>query len=342
MVTSVGRDAATSGASIRAGLTRPVELLLGRGGDLDDQYLVIGHPMLGYTDGFFFIGRWARLVAGAVVDLYARLDTRTRDVIREACPVVVVLPAFTSRYLALEHLSEAEARALFLQALRTQVEGRIPNVGEATVLFADEAEAVHALAAAIEILEARSAGYAMVCFADSLVDEAGVGWLEREGRLKVSDEPSGTQPGEAAACVLVTLPDGPGTTLCTWAADRPPDSVPGVDVSGRCLAGALAASLHQAGLTAFEGTLLLDLNGEHWKAKQLGSALSLLGARFPLESRPPFVPSANLGFLGSATLGVALVLALIYARHGAPWHQTLLVVQSATGLGASVVCTQTR
>ena len=121
---------------------------------------------------------------------------------------------------------------------------------------------------------------------------------------------------------------------------RGPDLI--VILAVTLLAGALAASLHQAGLTAFEGTLLLDLNGEHWKAKQLGSALSLLGARFPIESRPPFAPSANLGFLGSATLGVALVLAVIFARYGAPWHQTLLVAQSDTGLGASVVCTQTQ
>ena len=74
LVTSLGHDAATSCAAIRAGLTRAAPLPDCTVLDPDSQMLVpaIGHAVWGLTEGGSPIARWLALARQAFADLCAR------------------------------------------------------------------------------------------------------------------------------------------------------------------------------------------------------------------------------------------------------------------------------
>src|SRR5712691_4638960 len=76
MITSVGRDVATSCASIRAGITRPcqIEHFEIVDDETQDTIPIVGHPIHGYAEGFNVAGLWTRLAKKCVRDLLGDLD----------------------------------------------------------------------------------------------------------------------------------------------------------------------------------------------------------------------------------------------------------------------------
>lgn len=342
LVTSVGRDAATACAAVRAGLVRPSELLSGPLDDLDEQRALVGHPMRGYTDGYHFVGRWARLAAGAVRDVGSRSQRSGATPLGKECKVVVALPNFGARYPLLADCSEETVQALFRRAMRSFVGEAGPSFDEAAVVFTDEAGTVGVLDQAAMLLRTEDAHRVLVLFVDSYVDAASVRWLQQCGRFADEDQPSGLQPGEAGAAVVLIRPERAEEKVCTWASAGPSlssseypagGSSDEVDMTGHRLASVLRDCLQRAGMVdPFEGALVLDLNGEHWKAKQFGGALSILGSRLAISARDLQVPCSSVGFVGCATLGVALALAFENGlRQRAGWHRALLIAQSHQG-----------
>src|SRR4249920_465573 len=73
MITSVGWDAPTACASIRAGFSRPGIVENFEIVDLESMQNVplTGHPIANYTDGFVMLGRWHRLFDGAIESLWS-------------------------------------------------------------------------------------------------------------------------------------------------------------------------------------------------------------------------------------------------------------------------------
>ena len=73
VTSSVGRDAASSAASIRAGIVRPANIHEFASLDQSTQNLVpvTGHPVASLTDGFVLFGRWMQLARSTLQDLFA-------------------------------------------------------------------------------------------------------------------------------------------------------------------------------------------------------------------------------------------------------------------------------
>jgi 3-oxoacyl-[acyl-carrier-protein] synthase-1 len=88
---------------------------------------------------------------------------------------------------------------------------------------------------------------------------------------------------------------------------------------GKLLEGLVGAS--------FDGDLLVDLNGEQWRASELGGAMARLGKR--LGSARLLVPAVHVGEIGAAAAALALCFGVRSFRRGYARTGELLVTSLA-------------
>ncbi len=344
LLTSVGRDATTACASIRAGVSRPVALPIPFSAEVDGDPLT-GHPVAGYTDGFFFVGRWMRLVLGALADLEASAALPKTEgehvAFWDETVVVLALPEIADRYAPYASSDADEVGRDFLTRL-FELAGLGPAPPTALVCPLDHAGALVGIARALHLFEAGPLRRALVIAVDALVDAPSIEWMVRRGELQPDAPGGGVQPGEAAACLLLERDADAATAITGLAVGVTPErgSLDASVEAGRQIGQTIGACLAASGLALpFAGDIVADLTGASWRAKELGAAFVTLGPERLAPETALVLPGTSTGDTGSASAVIALAvasraLARGYARSAA----SLVLARSPSGAhGAAVV-----
>jgi 3-oxoacyl-[acyl-carrier-protein] synthase I len=344
MMTSVGWDAPSACAAIRAGVIRPKPL---DDWSLDSiattsEVFPTGHPVAGYTDGFVMLGRWSRLFDGALQSLWTTSQTpgpADADFWQKTA-LVVILPRLNDVRFGTEEEDDVGLAAFVDHAARTF--RRRVGVQSCAVLASGKVGLVPALRFAHEQLRERRADRVLVAAVDSYLDPMTLDWLAASRRLKSDEQPAGLSPGEAGACLLMEAEAAARERsasailhICGMAEGVDPSIYDDDPNLGLGLASAAQQSLDEARMThAFSGDLISDQNGETWRATAYGIARSRLTSRLSDGVREIF-PAQSIGDVGAASTAVALCVAgRSFVRGYAMTEQTLVL--NSTERGQSV------
>jgi 3-oxoacyl-[acyl-carrier-protein] synthase-1 len=344
IVSSVGRDARTTCASIRAGISRAAPIHGYQVLSVDDHVNVpmLGHAVPMATAGFSAPARWLQLSRLAFRDLVENSDVEGIGgaAFWTSVVVVCVVPELESgRFLFHPHLESATVRETYVHPLLHAL--RLPPE-HVFVLEEGRVGAFRAIAHAERLLRDHTARHLLILAADSYLDGFSLDWLATLGRLKSDNNPVGLVPGECGVALLLEqeVSDG-GRRLvevkaCTIGTEERSTETPG---TGRALAEAITECLVRAKLgRAFDGDLFVDLNGETWRAHEFGSA-QVHVSRDLLGSVRHQIPAVSVGDTGAATTGLNLALATRALQRGYALGATALVVGSSFdgGVGAAVL-----
>lgn len=320
MVSSAGRDVATACAAIRAGMSRPqdVDSLPLLDEDTCEESNLSAHPVLGFSEGFVLAGCWIRLALAALDDLadYGRLPSPEDHGFWQRTGLLVAVPVLPEKRFGEGGDDRVALRESYLLPL-VGLWGRPLAPGALGLVEGGNAAALIALKQASADLAGHVIDRAIILAADSYLDDLSLDWLRATRRLKTPDNPVGLAPGEAAACVLVERSDvarGRGARLeglvRAAAVGREPKAfVQGEMSLGETLAPLMRACIEQTGRPLpLRGQLIADLNGEPWRAQQLGAALTKTSAALAVAGVA--CPATSLGDTGAASGAVALCCAI--------------------------------
>ena len=347
LVTSVGHDARTACASIRAGMQRPRELTYYSILDLEEQESkpLTGRPVHGYSDGFTGTGLWLRLALGAAEDMLggATLPQTSNSTFWARTGLCVATPDLApGRYDEDDRLRAESVRQTFLAPLVNALGWSAPPSSH-HIISVGHTGAIEAIDLAGQMIARQEWDRAVIVCVDSYVDLLSLEWLDAADRLKTEDNPNGLIAGEAGACFMVETVQTaaersaqPLALLEGWtvtpAVTRPLSDQP---VTGEALATALRETLAHLQIERFDGLAIGDLNGESWRSQDWGSALVRLG---PLMTDRVewWFPCDSLGETGAASAAIAICLgATALARGYVPGGAVLI---SASGESGAAAC----
>lgn len=360
MVTSLGGDAATSCAAARAGLVRSrvLDYFRIRSTVTGEEEPVIGHPVVLLTQGFEGDARLLRLVHGALADLAIQASTSGIDL--GGATAYLALPP-SNRCDTLNSLIADDAvRTSRLddasppptpntEAARAQnilkraaALARWPHAPElAFVSTAGNAGGLEALHAAAIDLSSGRCQKAIVIAADSLLDAPTLNWLQVCARLKCDAFPSGLQPGEAAAALLLSAagPSPHGRISAPALAEESASLESGRLSTGEGLARVLANA--DTGAPDPRLWLISDHSGESYRASELGHAIMRLRSVSDRYASPSIdYPAIAFGDTGAASALVGLIWALRAFSRGYAPSQTALVSATSEGARRAAVSVQ--
>ena len=351
-VTSVGFDARTTCASIRAGIGRPSVL---------DQFSVLdhleqepapvsAHPVDLLTRGFSHVGRWLQMAAPALEDLCrsAKLPGVDDRAFWDATLCLVVLPMVDEpRFLEAEHgEDDAALEREFMGPLRALVSGFFAPKRYA-LMTRGRIGVLEAFGLANEHFRAGHYERVAVLATDSLVDDASVLELVRQGRLKEDSNPVGLVPGEGSVAFMIE--DGrvaksrgatPLARIASVATDREPKCLAqGEQSLGEALARVVAQALLRAGVVLpFDRPPLTDLNGEKWRSEEFGHAMVRVPpARW--NSTSVETPASSVGDVGAAMAALQIIIAARSLSRGYSNGDSVMVTSSDESgeVGAAIV-----
>jgi len=181
---------------------------------------------------------------------------------------------------------------------------------------------------------------------DSLVDGEALNWLAGANRLKSEENPSGFMPGEAA-CGLVFESDAAARARGVEPAGRIEAIameqeglafVNGERSQGEALAKVMRNVLKQANAPLpFALDVVADMNGEEWRAHEMGSAFHRL-ADGCLATDHLHLPASSIGDPGAPMLAIQIALALhAYRRGYAKGSRTLAISSDEYGAKGAVL-----
>lgn len=342
MVTSVGRDAVSSCASLRAGLSRPSDLHGFRvlSDDATEAIPLVGHPIEGFSDGFAFLGRWLRLALSSLEDLLRQFSDVPADFWSET-GLLVLVPTYPDQYGAEGTFDGDFFLTNYVDPLLELT--KVPISPSARrVLRSDECGlALATLQVRRELQESRGLKRIILLSADSYVENAALSWLRKEERLKMPDQPDGLIAGEAGVCLMVA----PASNTRDSAAVLTGIGYTGGTEAllGQGLAEAVERCLDEAACSRpFRGELFTDLNGESWRAENLGRALVKL-QRERLAGNPLQTLCGSVGDTGIATDLLNLCYAVRARERGYAWSPDALILRaSASGAQSALYVASTR
>jgi 3-oxoacyl-[acyl-carrier-protein] synthase I len=349
MITSVGLDAITACAAIRAGITlpRPIEHFERLNEDTQEVEPLLGHSIRGITEGFVFVGCWRRMALAAIEDLVKQgnlPDAASRG-FWAGTGLIAATPPLDDRYA--DDRSVAKDAASLKDAYLGDLLGLPVAPAHVEVLSLGHA----GTAAAVRLAQQRIASgmeRVIVLAADSYLDPFTLDWLAARRRLKLEGNPCGLAPGEAAACFLVESEPiarrrGAAIQGSIAAAAVGQEPLHFLQDEGKSSGAALAATIGQALAQAspdapFNGDVVVDLNGEIWRAAEWSQARARLAKRLG-EGVRLVMPAASLGETGAAGGAVGVCLATrSFARDPGSRTQALVVSSAEQGhVGAVII-----
>ncbi|WNG36794.1 hypothetical protein F0U61_26310 [Archangium violaceum] len=346
MLSSVGHDVITACAALRAGLVRPAPVIGTYVLDLDggEMVPVMGHPVRGVTEGFLFLGLWTRMAERAIRNLLTHGQLPAPDQARfwRTCDLMVVTPILDpARFPLLDEpvdsafLKEDYAGTLLeLTGLSIPPE-RVHTLPDGHVGVAT------ALEMAARSIEGGRAERCLIVAVDSYLEPDTLDWLASRHRLKHSGNPVGLMPGEAGTALLLEAPRAvearrghvdawvQGIAMADTGRSR---DAKDARRDGIVLADMLASMLSTS---PYRGDVIADLNGEEWRARELGSALARLGSR--LAEARLLLPATSLGDVGAASGGVGVcIVARAFARGYARTNESIVLSLAETGRVAAI------
>jgi 3-oxoacyl-[acyl-carrier-protein] synthase I len=343
-VTSVGRGATGSCAAIRAGLSRPGPVHHFKTIDIENHEgkPLSGHPIKGLTDGFAPNARWLIMARRALADLmggspapgYPDASLWSR------CGVVYLLPVLDdARFFHAPLACSGSIWGSFLDPITAETGLSLDRTYRSLVAVGPGGLAC-AVNTAAAWLDRRAVDRVLLIAVDSLLDAWSLTWLASGRRLKDDQNPAAVTPGEAAIAIMLEGVNSRSVPLATVTAsifredDQPFQNT--ARRQGRTAFVALDQALSLAG-PRLEGDLYVNLNGEEWRAAELGSALALL----PVAARGTYrltIPASSVGDVGTAAGALHVVCALrSFARGYATAAKAWLLTTSDYG-DTSVLC----
>lgn len=349
MITPVGYGWSGSCAAIRAGVMSARELpgvrvSDGEGGEVPAR----GCPIRGFAEGFFQAGAWVRLASGALEDLrYPTFPSFSSGEFWQQTGLIALTPVFDpDRFMWAIHERPDALSRFFTGPLLKLLGWSIPPArieGRAS----GHAGLGEALQRADALVGSNQVARVVIVGADSYLDGFSLEWLARHGRLKSAERPTGVMPGQSGACLLVesglmarrrNAPSG--GSIAAVAVKTPPEGgLRNVAGLGRLLAEAVSEVLVAGGAKRpFRGEVVLDLNGEEWKARMWGHAQVLLTQQVDFSGCRILLPCESLGEVGAASglLAVGLVVSG-FLEPGASHEESLVCSISDSGQVAVVL-----
>jgi hypothetical protein len=359
MVSSLGPDAMTSCAALRAGLVRqkPLELVL-RDPMLSECIPVTGRSVFGMADGFTGMGGLARLSAAALKDLEcsaAGIDwSRSGLYIALASDFHLAQAAKTPEGAASRDMLERTTDYLQYrkEKLLTQLIPTIGKLGGFVVppsnqglVFGDAAGFIGMMAQVCQKLERQELDRAVVGAVDSLVEPDVLEAYHRLGLVKRPGGAGGLIPGELAAFFLLDkqrtatarkrsfhLPVN-GFAEAKESFDRFAEDIP----LGRALSSSIGQTIRASEVGPDPMVSMIgDLNGDSYRAADWGHAIVRLKAEFPWIETATLYPAAGFGDTGAASAAAATGLAIYgWLRPWSQSKQTLIFASNDNGVRGS-------
>ncbi len=360
LLTNLG-TAVHAAAAQRAGLVRraPLPEYVTLDADTEMEAPVIAAPITGVTDGFMPPGLWLRLAAAALEDLitYGGLPAPNDTGFWRRTGVNWVLPELAyARFL----WSEDDIPAILAQtcvAPLLDLTG-LPIVPSSVhVLPSGSAGAVAASRNAAEVVADGGLDRIVLLATDSWLDPLSMRALIDENRIKSDTQPAGFCPGEAGAAVLLESERGAAArggraqasviasahvAAPAALADAEDPSAARIAISqdlGRRLADIIQRALTEGGtILPFRGTVVLDLNGEEWRAHAWGWAQMLLANVIDFGQATVIMPAVEFGDTGAASGVLAMCLATrALARGYAQSDRFLICSVSESGVAGALL-----
>jgi 3-oxoacyl-[acyl-carrier-protein] synthase-1 len=330
MVTPVGLSAASTCAALRAGISRLQMLPVAT---------PLPEPVVGAwvptVDALSFY-RLLRLLVPALQEVIAHIDVQEL----EQVPLIVgtAEPGRPDRPGQLD----GQLLSALSQRLGVTFSSRYSQV-----IAEGRTSVFRGVALARELIGRGLAPRCIVAGVDSMVNQDAIGWLFRNRRLKLPDDPDGAMPGEAAAAVEIcsTTPEraddqggalirgvGFGVEPVTILSDEP------------CLAegltAAVRAALEEAGMGLADMDFRLsDVTGEQYYFREATNVVSRL-LRKHKEGFPIWHCADSIADVGAAVGGVMLGQAATALRQGyAPGRSVICQSSSDGGTRAALVVT---
>jgi 3-oxoacyl-[acyl-carrier-protein] synthase-1 len=349
LITSLGHDAPTSCAGIRAGISRAAPIAGAEVLDPDTQTLVpaVGHAAWGVTEGGSAIARWLALAQHAFRDLClsARLPTDDAPFWQRTALVLITPDLDDDRFMfnpqCYREMIDESYVAPLQRALGLEI------AAEQLFLLPDgRTGAIRALSGAAKMLQQSRVDRVVVLVADSCLDGHTLEWLHESDRLKAPDQPTGLMPGEAAAALLLESEESANADgrrvrvrIDAAAIDREAEAFLGTPRKhGKALVRALTEALRTGGATGFTGDLVADLNGEEWRAYDFGAAVAQVPQEV-MRNHRLVLPAMSIGDVGAASGLTSLVVAATALERGyAATASALVICTSGSGrVGAALI-----
>jgi 3-oxoacyl-[acyl-carrier-protein] synthase-1 len=321
MVTSLGFDVIGSCAAQRAGLSSPRPLAhFDASEEGGAPAALTGHPVPWVSEGFEHIGCWLQLATASLEDLqeYARLPPPRDEAFWQRTGLVVAVPLMDpDRFLVPRDAVSQVLRQHYLQPLVQLAKLPIhPSHVEAVEL--GHCGALEAARLAEAWIQQRRVDRVIVVGADSYVDPRSLSWLVEAAALKTPENPVGLSPGEAGACFLLERPESARARDARFEATLEAVAVDTSYAEDWLDAPRIARHLAQVVRTVVAagtarpiwGDLLLDLNGEEWRARVWGHAQVQLRSELDLPRCRTVLPCTSFGETGTASGALAVGLAV--------------------------------
>jgi len=318
----------------------------------------VGSPIRGLTDGFVQTGCWTRLALAGFEDLLrAAEDELLRDpAFWSGIPVVWSLPAFSAERMGWTPADAPKAlNDWCLSVLGKLIQFPLGHGAENAFVCEGHVGVAAALAAAERLLSKRQALHALVIATDSWLDPMALKSLLAGTRLKTAENPIGLRPGEAGACVLVSLErvegqrvpalalldvTAPSAALLTVPDEGSPDGRTSITPRlGQALSEVIRNAIEiSGGSVPFRGDVIVDLNGEQWRGQAWGHAQVYLQNLVDWAHCKLIVPAVSIGDVGAVSAGVALgIVTRSFVRGYATSNQALVCSISDDGKAAAFV-----
>ncbi len=335
MVSSVGWGYEDSCASIRAGITRPSEITDYSVLDSKIQDLV---PIVGYripvgASGFDTAGKWIAIGVAALNELHSKLGSGRQlpDEYWQSTLFVAVCPRLDpNRLQSVEPQDDSVVTQAFLGPILSQLGLPIPERNLRTHTTG-QTGVFSALESAASELQAGNFKRAVILAVESYLDSLSLEWLDACGRLKTDDNPTGLIPSEAAVAICVDLGHSmPNTSalavvekviirddVAEFFADGPRN--------GEAMSQVLSDLFSDYGEQAFRGDLLVDQNGEAWRAWEFACARARVGA-LKSDTWRMVMPATCIGETGAASgaIGIACAAASFERGYSSSNHAVVL------------------
>jgi 3-oxoacyl-[acyl-carrier-protein] synthase-1 len=359
LASNLGVGIVGAAAAQRAGLARRTELTDVTVYEPDDEMeiSVVGAPLNGVTDGFMPPGLWLRLGSRCLDDLldYGALPPLQEERFWRNTIVNWVLPTLDERRFlwSVPDMSEFLNHICvqpFLVITRMKIApAAVHMLGSGTVA------GVQAIRDVAELFAGSSTDRVILLATDSWLDPLSVRSLAADNRIKSGEQPVGLCPGEAGAAILLerheaAIQRGAQVHASIRAAvTSPPPPNPEEEPhklrndNALAFGGQLANVVRQALASAevatpFVGTIMLDLNGEEWRARAWGTAMSSLVDIVDFDRCSSVIPAISFGDTGAASGVLALCLASrAFARGYATTPQTLVCSLSEDGSTGAIL-----
>ncbi len=320
--TSVGLDAVTACASIRAGLARPDELEEAEVLDREEQAPIAatGHPVSILTRGFSGVGRWLQMAAVALEDLCKSAELPGPDNApfwsTTLCYVVGPVLDVPRFIMQSSCASDQAVEASFLHPLRGRVSSFFAP-GRTVLLSRGRAGVLEAIRLAAEHFRANRFERVVVLAVDSLTDAPGLSWLAENNRIKQDENPVGLVPGEGALAFMLEVPRVAttrggahlGTVASCVTGKEPRARFIGERSIGEQLAVVVDKALVQAGIPLpYTAETSTDLNGETWRSEEYGHA-QVRVSRQRWASNTVGLLAPSVGDIGTGMAALQVVMA---------------------------------